>query len=102
MSASVGKLREDVHRQADHAQVIVQELFAGGVIGRVGFYADGFADVGQHLVDLAERVGGDVGEGGTLTGGNGFLDFGEVEAGGLVGPGAVGTAKAGCRASMPE
>ena len=90
--AGVGReLREDVHGQANHAQVVVEELLAGGVIGRVGFDADRFAELGQNLVNLAQRVGGDVGERGiAVIRAEGLLDFGEIETGGLVGPRAVG------------
>ena len=71
-----GKMWQNVHRQADHAQIIVKKLFAGGVIGRVGLYADGLADVDQHLVHLAEGIGGNVGKGRiTAIGTDGFQNF---------------------------
>src|ERR1017187_7151299 len=50
----IWKLRQDVHRQADHAQIIVQELFASGVVGRVSLDANRLADLAPHLVNLSD------------------------------------------------
>src|ERR1017187_5443037 len=85
----IWKLRQDVHRQADHAQIIVQELFASGVVGRVSLDANRLVDLAQHLVNLPQRVSRDIGESEVVFRTNRFLHFREVETSRLASPSAA-------------
>ncbi len=63
----------------------------------------GLPTLDQHLVNLAESVGGNVGEEWIVViGAEGFQELSEVEAGGLVGPGTIGDGEGRISRSMPE
>ena len=46
------KPREDVHGDADHAQVVMEKLLAGGMIRSVGLDPEWLADTDQHVIHV--------------------------------------------------
>src|SRR5207253_2365504 len=84
------KFRIDVHGQSNHAEVIVEEFFAGGVIGRVAGNAGWFTDFGQNFVGFAQCVTGDVSESvRVFISTNALFHFSKVQSGQFIGPRAV-------------
>ena len=50
-----------IHRQSDHAEVVLQEVFARRVIGLIRYKANGLSELAHELVGLAERDAGKAG-----------------------------------------
>ena len=74
--AAFGEGRIHVHRQADHAQIILQELLARLVVDLVGMDADGVAELAHQFVGLAQDDIRDPGHRGRRHGLLSFLERG--------------------------